>query len=281
MYYLYCFARILVLNVPRRVAYWLASFCAGIKFYISKSDRDTIIYNLLPVLKNKKAARLAAKKVFENFAFYLVDFFRYSKLDLDFIAKYVTLQGLDNLNHVAVQKRGAVVLSAHLGNYELGASIISLLKYPIHVIALSHQDRRINDFFDHQRNIFGVGVIPLGQSIRKCLTVLKEGAFVAFLGDRSFGPTKKTKVSMFGKTAFLPNGPAFFALKTNSFVLPCFIVRENKYYYRFIFKEPIEYNADNGKGNVEEIIKDYSKVLEEYISKYPEQWYMFERCWVE
>jgi len=280
MYYLYLFARFLVLNLSRKSAYALATLCSLVKFYLVKSDRDIIINNLIPVLKDKKQAYSAAKKVCENFGFYLVDFFRSSKIDSEFISKYVTVEGQDNLEKAFTDKKGAVLLSAHIGNYELGASIISLLKYPMYVLALSHKNKRVNNLFDYQRDIFGIKVIPTGQSVRRCLSVLRDGNFIAFLGDRAFGSAKTTEVNMFGRKAQLPDGPYFFALKTGSQVLPCFLIRENKYFYKFIFEKPIEYR-DSAKDNIKEMIEKYAKMLESYILKYPEQWYMFEKCWVD
>ena len=60
-----------------------------------------------------------------------------------------------------------------------------------------------------------------------------------------------------------------------------FSVRENTYYYRFIFEEAI-YPRKNGQARtIQDIVEEYAKILERYIAEYPEQWYMFEKCWID
>ena len=126
MYYLYCFLKFLVLRLPRRISYAFAAFLAGIKFYLAKEDRRSVIYNLSPILGDKAKTLACARQVFENFAFYLVDFFSLSKINKEFIEKYVTITGQSNLDEAMKENRGVIVLSAHIGNYEFGASVAAV-----------------------------------------------------------------------------------------------------------------------------------------------------------
>jgi len=280
MYYLYCIARFLVLILPRRCSYFVAGIISNIKFYISKKDRKSVIYNLKPIIKNKKELRKRAKRVFNNFALYLVDFLSTSRINKEFIKKYVSVSGLDNINNV-VGKKGIIALTAHIGNYELGGGIVSFLGYDIYAIAFPHKDRRINNFFNSQRRIFDVKVIPTGRSVIRCLRLLRNKKMIAFLGDRDFASMKGYRVHFCGRDALLPKGPSFFSLKTDSVVVPSFFVRERKYFYRLIFEPPIFPRYDDGSLKSEEkLIQEQLKVLEKYIRKYPDQWYMFQEYWL-
>ncbi|MCD6229153.1 MAG: lysophospholipid acyltransferase family protein [Candidatus Omnitrophica bacterium] len=280
MYYFFVLGRWVAILLPRKISYLLASIIARVKFFFSKRDRENLIYNLLPILKNKKTAYQYARKIVENFAYYLVDFFRFSKIDSEFIEKYVKLIRIDFLQNLIKENKKIIALTAHLGNYELGGALTSILGYKVYAVALPHKDERTNSFFNHQREVCGVEVTSTGIGIKKCFQALKSRKILALLGDKDFSGKGK-KVKMFGKTCILPRGVANFSLKTDAYIIPSFLIRENKYTYSLIFDTPISPYRENKKKTEEEIIQECAKILEKYIARYPEQWYMFEKYWIE
>lgn len=283
MYYFYLLGKIIILIFPRSTCYLLAKFISVTHYYLSKKDREAVIYNLFPIVEDKSKLKDYAREVFINFAYYLVDFFRYSKLNQKFIEKYVKISGRQNLEVALKGGQGAIVLTAHLGNYELAGAIMALLGYPLSVVALPHKDKRINRFFDMQRQRTGIKVIPAGAfkqggiSIRGCFYALRRGDMLALLGDKDFSG-QGVKSKMFSNYAYFPRGIAFFALKTKAPIIPIILVRENKYFYHLIIGESISYNSEEQDEAI--VINQCNKVLEKYIKKYPQQWYMFQRHWL-
>jgi len=263
---------------PRRACYSIARFSAIVRFYFSKKDKGNLIYNLIPVVKDEKKARECAREVFINFAYYLVDFFRYRKLNRKFIEKYVKVEGLDNLKGSFLNEKGAIALTVHLGNYELAAAVTAYLGFPLYVVALPHKDKRINEFFNNQRKMAGMNIISTGAAIKGCFSVLKQGKLLALLGDKDF-TGGGLKLKMFSREASFPRGPAFFALRSGVDIIPAFFIRENKYFYRLFFEKPIVHKENSQLGE-EEIIKKYIAITEKYIQKYPGQWYMFNKYWI-
>ncbi|MFO8053268.1 MAG: lysophospholipid acyltransferase family protein [Candidatus Omnitrophota bacterium] len=277
MYYLFILGKMIALSGSRVVSYRVAKFFALFHYCLSKKDRDAVFYNLVPLVPQGKKRKEVAKKVFINFAYYLTDFFCYSRLTRKFIKKYVSFQGLDLVDKMVKEKRGAILLTAHLGNYELGGAVMSLLGYPLSVVALPHLDLRTNNFFNKQRRRVGVDVIPTGIAIKRSLKVLNQGRLLALLGDRDFSHSGR-KQKVFSRFAEIPRGASFFAKKTGAAVIPTFFVRENKYNYRLIFEKEIDYNKED-KNVEEDILKKYVSVLEKYLKKYPDQWYLFQKYW--
>jgi len=263
---------------PRKFCYVLAKKIALFKFYFSKCDREAVRYNLAPIVKDKKKLKQYTKEVFINFAYYLVDFFRYAKLDKEFVKKYVRFTGLDNLDR-ALSNGGAIALTAHLGNYEFGGVVVSLLGYKFSAVALPHKDPRLTAFFTGHRNRFGIEVISTGLSIKRCFSALKKGKLLGLVADRDFG-NDGMKAKMFSQYAILPKGAAFFHLHTGASIVPAFFVREDKYFYRLIFESPIQAVDYQGLTD-EDIVRLCIPVLEKYISKYPQQWYMFQPYWIK
>jgi len=276
MYYFYIAGRALALFLPRRLAYSLAKLFATWQYFLSKKDRDVVLDNLSPIIKDKKEREECARKIFVNFAYYLVDFFRYSRLSDSFLKKYVRISGLEHLRAAIESKDGVIAVTAHLGNYELAGAVTSLCGFKVNAVALSHKDKRINNFFNSQRKMVGVNVIQASVAIKKCFSVLKDGQLVAFLGDRIFSGTG-IKVDMFSRETLLPRGPAFFALKTKAAIMPAFFVRKDKNFYHLIFEKPIDTKIFKTE---ESVTREYSRILEKYINKYPDQWYLFSPYWL-
>ena len=275
LYYGFLTLRALALAFPRRLCYFVAEIAAFFYYLFAAGDRNAVLYNIAPFVKDKKAARRVSRRVFTNFSYYLVDFFRYDKLTRDFVERYVTLTGREYLDAALARRGGAIVLTAHLGNYELGAAIISLLGYKMSAVALPHPDARTNALFDRQRKKVNVKVIPTGIGIKECFGALKEKGVLGLLGDRVFAG-KAVPATMLGREAILPRGFAFFALKAKVDIVPSFLVRENKNFYHMIFEAPIkteDYSTE------EDVVKAYAKVLEKYIVQYCDQWYSFIRYW--
>ncbi len=278
MYYFFISGAALSLILPRKACYVLAKIIAYLYFIFASKDRQAVAYNLLPIIDDPRMLNRCVKEVFTNFAYYLVDFFRYPYLNEDFVKKYVRIDGLDHLDNALTKGKGVVILTAHLGNYELGGAVTSLLGYPLSAVALAHKDKRVNRFFDGRRRMVGMEVIPTGLGIRGCFSALRKGKVIALLGDKDFSGSE-IKLKIFSCKACIPRGASFFALKLGSEVIPSFFIRENKYFYRLIFEKPI--NIDEKKNDSETcLLKQYILVLEKYLKKYPGQWYMFQKYWL-
>ena len=218
--------------------------------------------------------------MFRNFAKYLVDFFRYEKLDNEYIKNNIHIENLNYFEEVLRKGKGAIILSAHIGNWELGAVVVALSGYPLWAVALEHKHKKVTDFFDSQRKSKGVNVIALGKAVRQCLNLLKENKIIALAADRDF-TGKGTITEFFGKPARFPEGPAALALKTGASILPCFMVRNSDDSFTLRIEKPIELISGGDKEeDVKRCMREYVKIFENYIYKHPEQWYLFRRFWL-
>ena len=162
----------------------------------------------------------------------------------------------------------------------MGAAVAAMLGYPFWVVALQHKNKKVNDFFNAQRQSKGIKVIPLGKAVKQCLHALQQGELLALVGDRDF--TEKGMIlDFFGKPTFFPEGPAAFSLKTGSRIVPAFMTRNPDDSFTLRFESPIEIKTDVSKNdNIKKIILAYKVIIEKYIRQYPDQWYMFRNFWV-
>ena len=281
LYYCYKFGKWLALTLPIKVGYKFASFAAYVYYLFAKSDKIGMRENLSIVLGtgDQKLINKHIKNVFKNFAKYLIDFFRFSKINKEYIDEFVSFEGKENLDKVLAKGKGGILLSAHLGNWELGGAVVGSAGYSLYAIVLDHKDKRINDLFLNQRSMCGVTVISIGVQLRNCFKILRENNFLAIAGDRDFS-NHGTEVDFFRHPTVLPRGPAFFSLRTGAPIVPTFLVRKPDDTFKMYFGEPIEpENTGDSKKDLKNIMKKYIAVIEKHIASYPDQWYAFKKVW--
>jgi KDO2-lipid IV(A) lauroyltransferase len=281
-YILYRIGQFFALRLPLRLAYKIAVFLCNLRYPFARADRKYVRANLEAIFPEKSYTeiRRIRRAVFRNFAKYLVDFFRLCRLDKEYIDKNIRLENLHYLDEALSRGRGVIALSIHIGNWELAGVTTALLGYPIWAVALSHRHRKVNEFFNSQRQAKGLKVIPIGRAVRQCLSLLNNNAMVALLGDRNIAG-RGLAMEFLGRVTLLPIGPASFSLKTGAPIVPGFMLRQKDDKFILRFEQPIELlPSGNTQKDVSSLIKKYKVVMERYIRQYPEQWYMFRKFWV-
>ena len=261
----------------------MAVFLADLYYFFAFRDRRFVKENLRVIFPKKSNRELQqiSRKIFRNFAKYLADFFRFEKLDRSYIEKNIKLKNMHHFDAALASGKGVVVLTAHLGNWELGGVVIALLGYPFWAVALPHKNKKVNDFFDAQRNSKGVKVIAMGKAVRSCLAEIRKNHMVALVGDRDF-TEKGIVINFFNKPTHFPEGPAALSLMTGASIVPGFMLRNPDDSFTLSIEKPIEFSPTGDKAkDLANLIKVYNKVIEEYVSRYPEQWYVFRRFWVD
>ncbi len=241
-----------------------------------------MIENLRCVLPHSGERKLKEyrREILANFSLYLVDFFRFKKIDLKYIEKYVEVAGENHLDDALAKGKGVILLTAHLGNWELGGAVIGVLGYPMNVLALDHKNRLVNNFFINQRRIKGERIISTGFAIRRSVAALANNEFIAILGDKDFTNTGVV-VKFFGRDSLMPKGPAALSLKTGAVIIPGFMIRIKGERSRLLFEHPIQYSPT---GDFEKDTLRLTELctgrIEDVIRRYPTQWYCFRRFWL-
>ncbi len=282
-YLLFKIGQALICFTPRKFAFCLAVFISDLQYHFSKIDRYAVKANLEHVLREGQDIDHTAREIFRNFGCYLVEFFLMRKLVTpEFIRDCVSIEGLNHLDKAMDHQKGVIVLSAHLGNWELGAACLSTLGYPVHAVALPHKQQLVNDLFNAQREAKGITIIPSHLAVRQCLKTLREAKVVAIVGDRDFKGGGKP-MDFLGKTALIPRGAAALSLKTQSPILPVFFTRENDGFYKLVICDAISPGVNTNISKEEDIenhmMKKIVHVIEKKIKQNPSQWMMFREFW--
>jgi KDO2-lipid IV(A) lauroyltransferase len=281
-YVIYLGAVFLATVFPLRPLYWIARRIADIHHFFDRKGRANVRTNLRVMLGEsleEKALRKAVKQTYYHFSLYLAEFFRMKKLDCDYFDSHVRIVGIENVDAALARGNGAVVVSAHYSNWELGLAYFAMSGYPAYGIVAPHRNKRVNDLFLAPRISMGVRVISTENAIEDGYKALKGNGILCLLGDRV---TTKGGVEtpFFGRPAVFPKGPARFAVRAHAPIVPAYIIRNLDNTFVITFEEPIDtHDMPDTDESVRSLMRIYAQKLEGYVRRDPTQYGVFYRIW--
>jgi lauroyl/myristoyl acyltransferase len=186
------------------------------------------------------------------------------------------IEGDEHLLEAIAEGRGLVLVTAHLGNWELGGRLIaSRLKRPTHVIVAAEADPGVERFLrggDSPINFVRRGdpraMMPL-------VGALRRGEVVALQGDRALGTRGDVTVDFFGAPAAFPLGPFVLARAAHVPMVPAFCLLGRDLRYTVVIAEPIRVAL----GEETAALGRWARILETAVRRAPEQWFNFFDVW--
>ena len=280
-YLLYKTAEYISRFLPLRMAYWVGLRFAD-QFYLHRhKEREGVISNIRQIYEAqgivpaKDALRGHARKMYQYFGKYLVDFFRFSGLTQEQIRNLVSIQNLHYLEEVKKNGRGGLIVTAHFGNWELGGAAMAAMGYKFSAVEMPRSQGRANRLLQRQRQKRGAELIQAGKSGFTLMRKLKRGEFVVVLMDRDFSP-RNDRMTFFGKEARIPRGPAWLSKRTGVPIVPGFFMRQIDDTFLMKLYPPIYPEQEES----EQVIREkLCRIMEDEIGRQPFQWFVFEDFW--
>jgi KDO2-lipid IV(A) lauroyltransferase len=261
---MYLAADLIVRLLPARAADGLAMGIARLAFALRVPARARLEENLARLLEREPdpALEAVAREAFDNFARSFTDFLRLGHAPPGGLAGAVEVHGAEHLKAARGSGRGVILLSAHLGNWELGAAWLAAGGAPIHLVARAHPSPWVERFYARRRHAWGVRLMSDRPLWRPAAAALRRREWVALMADRS-APELGT-----GRPASVCAWAAVLARRTGALVLPAVIVRQPNGRYALHFERPLEPAAVRADGFVES--------LRRHLQRHPRQWSAFE-----
>jgi lauroyl/myristoyl acyltransferase len=271
-----------VLHLPSVFHPFLIFISTALFFVVAAPARRTVVQHLGIILPGswRIANYLRAFRVFQNFAWTLTDAAVHRLLKAPFGYE---VEGDQFLNELAAAK-GAIVLTAHMGNYDLGAAIfVEKFQRQIRLVRAPEPDALAAKHLDRSIEQSAAGGVRVDYNTEGALlsfdllNALRSGEIISIQGDRSMGEIAHSPVTMFGHKALLPTGPFVLALAAQVPIFPLFVIRSGYRRYRFVFCPPI-ICARTGRARDEDIaaaMQKWSEVLADAIGTHWEQWHAF------
>ena len=222
-----------------------------------------------------------------NYGRYAADFMYFPHLNISSIERNGRdmTQGAaswqEHVEHALQSGRGALLVGGHFGNWDTSGAIVAR-HVPLSAVAETFSDKRLNRLLQDQRKEKGIAIIPMEGSARRILRNLQQNQCVGIIIDRSVAADQGIPISFFGRTTYVPGGPAALALKSGAAILPGFgwYGQRNEFYMRMfppIF--PQECKGEERAAEVARLMQCMYDALEEMVREWPTQWYMFRPFW--
>lgn len=174
---------------------------------------------------------------------------------------------------------GFLILTAHLGNLELFATLALQFDLPMTAVVKRIRGEGASRYWTEKRHQLGVKTLPVKASFRECIQTVRGGETVAMVMDQHQPPHQGVMVDFFGRRASTSPGLAVLSAMTQAAVLPAFMVREGRTRHRLVLRPLIESPPDKSKETIRAYTQKYNDVLEDVIGTYPDQWIWMHRRW--
>ncbi|MBO0722871.1 MAG: lysophospholipid acyltransferase family protein, partial [Blastocatellia bacterium] len=219
--------------------------------------------------------------VFRNLGRLLGEISQFPRYNSENISSIVTYEGLENFLNAKAQGRGIILLTGHIGAWELSVYAHSIYGYPMSFLARRVDNPLVERLADSYRARSGNRRIDKKRSVREVIKTLKAGGVVGILADLNTSREEGVFCDFFGVQACTTAGIATLALRTGAIVLPGYLVwDEQSSMHRLHFEEPVEtIETGNQREDVIANTARYTKVLETIIRRYPDQWLWIHRRW--
>lgn len=186
------------------------------------------------------------------------------------------------------QKKGGVIISAHLGNMEICRAISEIEdKYPLVILMHTKNAVRFNKIISELNPDSEISIVQVDNITPDVAIMLKEtidsGGFLVVLADRTpVSQNQQTKKFPFlGRDAAFPKGPFIMAGLFDCPVLLMFCLKEGKNYHLFLehFSDSLKTKREKREEKLDQTMGNYVDRLSYYVKRYPYQWYNFYRYW--
>ena len=272
---------------PETALYSFSQIFAGVTFLLAQKSRNLTIENLTSAFKNEKSSKeikKIARQVFCGIALDGVEtaILLLKKADINkILMENISVEGAEYLDEALKNKKSVICIGAHFGNFMLMAAKLSLMGYPYNMIVKDRGNPLGAESWEDIRRKAGIKSIPARPRIKavsESLRWLKNGGILLLYADhyRKGG----VYIDFFNRPAASVRGPAMFHLRTGSVILCAFIIRLDRTKHKIVITPRINVKkTGNREEDVYQITKAYTNIIEDFVRRYPEQWWWSHDRW--
>ncbi len=228
-----------------------------------------------------EARKKILRRVYIHLGWQLVEFCRMTRYTAENTRNWMRTEGLEHYLAAQARGKGVLIITGHLGAWELSSFYHSLMGHPMGMIIRNLDNRRLDQYVNGIRCLHGNFVISKDDFGRGLLKAIRAGGTVGILMDTNMTPPQGQFVPFFGVDACTGTGLAHIARQTGAAVLPGFMFwepAERRYVLRFGPEVEMPRTA-NRAADILEGTRRATAVIESWIRRYPDQWLWIHRRW--
>jgi KDO2-lipid IV(A) lauroyltransferase len=259
----------------------LGRFC----YHVLGRYRDKAVYNLRLIYGDtldRARARAITREVFGNLGMNLAEFVYMPRLNKARMSKLIyRVDGFDYAKKAVELGKGLIVVTGHLGNWELLPAYFGMQGYPVNVIARDVRNPELQKVALRLRESHGVRCVSRERALRFCIGALKRNEVVGILADQHIDSLEGVYVDFMGRPAYTIAGPVALARLYDTPIIVARIIREGRR-HRIEFLPPLELvKTKDHEADILENTTRYTQLLERFVREFPAQWVWFHDRWRE
>ena len=225
--------------------------------------------------------RKIVRKVFTSLGRQFAEVCLFPRYTAQNVSDAVIYDGFENFDRASERGKGVLFLTGHLGGWELSAFSHSLYGHPLYFVMRPLDNPHLDALVRRYRTLHGNKPILKDDPARELLRAMKQGSTVGILMDTNMTPPEGIFVNFFGIPACTASGLARIALRTEAAVVPGFtlwdpVLRK----YRLRFDPAVQLiRTGNNEQDIQANTQLFTKVIEDFVRRYPDQWLWVHRRW--
>jgi KDO2-lipid IV(A) lauroyltransferase len=269
--------------LPRTWARAIGAVVGGAAFLLLGRLRSTGMRNLalaFPAMAEDERWRIL-RRLYRNLGWLLAEFCQMPRYTRVNTAASVRYEGLDHYLAARERGKGVLIVTGHLGAWELSSYYHSLMGYPMSMVIRRLDNPLVDQLVNRIRCLHGNRVLHKDDFARGLLAAMRQGETVGILMDTNMTPPQGVFVPFFGRPACTASGLARVALRTGAAVLPGFMLweeAERRYVLHFGPEIELASTGDDERDMIENTAR-CTAVIEAWVREYPDQWLWVHRRW--
>jgi len=241
--------------------------------------REMAIGNVACSLKvDRPEAERIAKASAVRFGRMFLEVLHIPALTKESIKTYAPIEGIEHIQRVLAEGKGAVIVTAHAGNWEVLGASLALHDIPIIGVAKQQTNAVMDRLVNHLRRSSGMRIF-YSTGVRDMINYLKAGYVIGLLSDQAAGHDGAF-VDFFGRLASTPKGAAHFARLRGCGIVPTFITEKPDGTHVITMQPPLYVNATkNREEDLFSMTQTYTKIIEDHVRQHPEEWFWLHNRW--
>jgi lauroyl/myristoyl acyltransferase len=267
-------------RLPLRAGDAIARFGGRAAYLFARRKRRIVRGNLARVVGESADLNRLVREAFHSYARYWLETFRISKYSRAQLLEMVHCDTFDVVKRLLDEKKGLVIVTAHLGFYDLGVAWFGAMRYPVTTVAEVLRPRALFQWFAEKREVRGMPVIPArpaDAARERLLEIVRGGGGVALLSERDLG-RRGIWVELFGEKTTVPAFPALLVAMTGVPMVAGAMYSTDRG-YELIFEDVPYQRSGDATSDAEGIAQNIAAAVEKLVRRAPQQWHLFSTNW--
>jgi KDO2-lipid IV(A) lauroyltransferase len=269
----------IIKHFPRPLTRSMSVALGELGYRLCEDRREALLRNLGAITQNQIQRKKLSRSCFHNFLRMLYDFCDCAESGIDRLnALMVERRGFEFLEAARQKGKGTLLITGHLGAWELGGMVLASDGFPVNVVTMAEPTNELNEWRQKYRQRFGIKTVTVGTdkfAFVEIIQALRRNELVAMLVDRPY-LNSGIEVQFFGRPTLFSAAAARVWQLTQAAVVPAFVLQLEPGQYGCYAYPPIEMTANQ---TLEQNSQRVADVFQAIVREFPEQWFNFVPIW--